>query len=295
MGLRGRGALRAPVETDHHLTVMPFEYARPRTLAEASELLNGAGASALAGGTDLMVAIRHRKTRPTLVVDLKRVEDLDRGITHDKRRVRIGARTTMAQIADDEVIRSQFPALVAAVSVVGSVQIRNRATLAGNLCNASPAADTAPALIAFAATVEIVGAGVTRTVPVSSFFTGPGMNVLESGDLVTAIEIPIPDPPAGSAFARVTRRRGVDLASISLACLVDAEGGVRFGFGAVGPTPLLAETSLSDLESKPGWGRLLSVATPISDVRAGADYRRAMLDIHSKRAFEVARAAAGRR
>lgn len=274
---------------------MPFEYARPRTLAEASQLLARKEATALAGGTDLMVALRHRKTRPALVVDLKRVEDLESGITHDEERVRVGGLTTMAQIAADEEIRSRFPALVDAVSVVGSVQIRNRATLAGNICNASPAADTAPALLAFGAAVEIVGVGGLRTVPVSSFFTGPGGNVLREGDVVTAIELPLPAPGTGSAFARVTRRRGVDLATINLACVVDAAGVVRFGFGAVGPTPLAAETTLGDLETDEGWERLLGVATPISDVRAGADYRRAMLEIHSRRALEVARANAGQR
>ena len=272
---------------------MPFDYARPRTLAEASKLLAGQGATALAGGTDLMVAIRHRKTRPDLVVDLKKVEDLESGISHRDERVRIGGLATMAQIAADERIRSQFPALVDAVSVVGSVQIRNRATLAGNMCNASPAADTAPALLAFGATVEMVGTGGTRTVPVSSFFTGPGTSVLEAGDVVTAIELPVPDTGSGSAFARVTRRRGVDLATINLACVVNAGGAVRYGLGAVGPTPLVAETNLTDLETDEGWDRLLGVATPISDVRAGADYRRAMLQIHSRRALDVARADAG--
>lgn len=274
---------------------MPFEYARPRTLAEASQLLAGPDAAALAGGTDLMVAIRHRKIRPAVVVDLKKVEDLESGITHGDGLVRIGSRTTMAQIAADEQIRSRFPALVDAVSVVGSVQIRNRATLAGNLCNASPAADTAPALLAFGATVEIVGVGGLRTVPVSSFFTGPGTSVLEPSDVVTAIELPVPASGCGSAFARVTRRRGVDLATINLACVVEPEGDVRFGFGAVGPTPLLAETTLTNLETEQGWEQLLSVATPISDVRAGADYRRAMLEIHSRRALDAARASAGDR
>lgn len=269
---------------------MPFEYARPGTLGEASELLAGPGATAIAGGTDLMVAIRRRKTRPTLVVDLKRVEDLESAITEGDGRIRIGGLASMTQIADNQGVRSQFPALVQAVSVVGSVQIRNRATLAGNLCNASPAADTAPALLAYGATVEIVGGDRTRTMSLSSFFTGPGTTVLEPGDVVTAVELPMPDMRTGSVFARVTRRRGVDLATINLACVVDATGGVRFGFGAVGPTPLLAEAELTDLENDVGWERVLGVATPISDVRAGADYRRAMLEIHSRRALEEARA-----
>jgi carbon-monoxide dehydrogenase medium subunit len=106
--------------------------------------------------------------------------------------------------------------------------------------------------------------------------------------VVTSIEIPVTVDKTGSAFARVTRRRGVDLATVSVACVVEASGRARFGFGAVGPTPLFAESTIEELAEDDGWARLLAVTSPISDVRAGADYRRAMLEVHSRRALHVA-------
>jgi carbon-monoxide dehydrogenase medium subunit len=265
-----------------------FAYERPRSLAEAFELLRRGDAVPLAGGTDLLVAIRHRQSRPGTVVDLKSVEEIGAGIDVGGDRIRIGGRVVMSRLIDDEQVNSRFPALVKAASVVGSVQIRNRATLAGNLCNASPAADTAPALLAYSAVVAVSGPEGERAVPLDEFFVGPGSTSLGHGEVVTSVEIPIPTQETGSAIARVTRRRGVDLASVSVACVVEASGRAQFGFGAVGPTPLAAETTVDDLADDAAWDRLLSVTSPISDVRAGADYRRAMLRVHSKRALNAA-------
>jgi carbon-monoxide dehydrogenase medium subunit len=268
--------------------VTSFEYRRPHDLDEARQLLLRDEAVALAGGTDLLVALRHRSVRPSLVVDLKSVTEIGDRIERKGDRLHIGGRVVMSRLTVDEQVNRYFPALAQAASVVGSHQIRNRATLAGNLCNASPAADTAPALIAYRASVLTSGPERSRSIPVEEFFTGPGTTVLDRGELVTAIELPIPNTSLGAAFARVTRRRGVDLASVSLACTVDSSGRARFGFGAVGPTPLMAESTLDDLATDEGWSRLLSVTSPISDVRAGAEYRRAMLGIHSRRALRAA-------
>jgi carbon-monoxide dehydrogenase medium subunit len=265
-----------------------FAYERPRSLAEAFEFLRQEDAVPLAGGTDLLVAIRHRKSRPTTVVDLKSVEEIGPDIVVEPDQLRIGGRVVMARLIDDEQVNRHFPALVAAAAVVGSVQIRNRATLAGNLCNASPAADTAPALLAYSAAVAVAGPVGVRVVPLDEFFIGPGSTVLRQGEVVTSVDIPIPPERTGSAFARVTRRRGVDLASVSIACVVEPSGRARFGLGAVGPRPLLAESTLEELSHDDGWARLLSVTSPISDVRAGAAYRRAMLEIHSRRALKAA-------
>lgn len=265
-----------------------FDYRRPATLAEASELLRHDGAVALAGGTDILVAIRHREVRPAVVVDLKSVDEIGNEIESDGRHLYVGGSVVMSRLADDPTVNSSFPALAAAASVVGSVQIRNRATLAGNLCNASPAADTAPALLAYSASLALGGPGGNRTVPLEEFFIGPGSTSLAAGEVVTGVRIPLPSARMGSAFGRVTRRRGVDLASINLACAVERSGRVRFGFGAVAPTPLSAETSLDELGDDEGWSRLLGITSPISDVRAGADYRRAMLEIHSRRILSQA-------
>lgn len=265
-----------------------FEYQRPRTLAEASELLARDDSVALAGGTDLLVAMRHRKSEPSMVVDLKSVTELGSGVVVQDDQIRIGGRVTMRQLIDDEVVNEHFPALVEAASVVGSVQIRNRATLAGNICNASPAADTAPALLAYDTSVAVDGPKGSRVVRLQDFFVGPGVNALGRGELVTSVDLPIPSALSGSVFGRVTRRRGVDLASVNLACVVDDAGGVRFGFGAVGPTPLLEVATRDMLTTDAGWESLLVSTRPISDVRASADYRRAMLEVHSRRALAAA-------
>jgi carbon-monoxide dehydrogenase medium subunit len=264
------------------------EYRRPRSIAEASELLSAGDAVALAGGTDLVVGLRHGKVPASMLVDLKSVEDLRCDIVLDDGRLVIGARVVMAELVDHPLIARWAPSLAEAAAVVGSVQIRNRATLAGNLCNASPAADTAPVLLAHDAAVFIAGRRGARTVPVTEFFAGPGRTVLEPGELVVAVGLPATDDRFGSAFARVTRRRGVDLASVNLACVVRPGGEVRFGFGAVAPTPVAAVSTVDDLATEEGIERLLSVTSPISDVRAGADYRRAMLRVHSRRALDVA-------
>jgi len=294
MGNRGRRVVRPPVTPDHGLTgagqgMSTFDYRRPQSLGEMAELLRRDDAVLLAGGTDLLVAIRRHKVRPALVVDLKSVAEIGNQIEADDRRLRIGGRVVMRQLTGNEHVNSHFPSLGVAASVVGSVQIRNRATLAGNLCNASPAADTAPALLAYAATVTISGPDGSRTLPVREFFVGPGSTVLRPGEIVTEVELPFPTEKVGSGFARVTRRKGVDLASVNLACALERSGRARFGFGAVGPTPLVAETTLDELAGDDGWDRLLSVTSPISDVRAGAEYRRAMLQVHSRRALRAAR------
>jgi CO/xanthine dehydrogenase FAD-binding subunit len=265
-----------------------FDYQRPGSLGEANELLLRDHAVALAGGTDLLVAIRHRAVDPGLVVDLKSVEDIRDDIDVEEERLVIGGRVVMSRLVSDEMVNEKFPALASAGSVVGSIQIRNRATLAGNLCNASPAADTAPALLAYSAAVTIAGGQTSRTVPLDEFFLGPGSTILGRGEVVTSVELPIPTDQIGSAFARVTRRRGVDLATVSLACTVDGSGKARFGFGAVGPTPLVAESTVEELASDDGLESLLAVTSPISDVRAGADYRHAMLRVHTRRALESA-------
>jgi CO/xanthine dehydrogenase FAD-binding subunit len=265
-----------------------FEYQRPHTLDEANDLLRRDDAVALAGGTDLLVAMRHHAVSPGLVVDLKSVDAIGDGITLQGDQLVIGGGVVMSRLVEDEVVIRKFPALAAAASVVGSVQIRNRATLAGNICNASPAADTAPALLVYSATVTIAGAEASRKVPLDDFFLGPGSTILGRGEVLTSIELPIPASPLGSAFARVTRRRGVDLASVSLACVVQATGRARFGFGAVGPTPLVTETTVEEVGSDDGLERLLAVTSPISDVRAGADYRHAMLRVHARRALDSA-------
>lgn len=275
--------------------MQPFEYARPSSLSDVFDLFDDHGpeASLLAGGTDLIVALRNRTLRPKVVIDLKRVAELRSGIGETSSSLTVNANTVLADLNDDPRIQTLFPALVEAAAVVGSIQIRNRATLTGNVCHASPAADTAPALLVYGAVVNIASASGSRRVNLNEFFVGPRQTALQPGELATSIDLPVTAERRGATFARITRRRGVDLATISLCCLVEASGRTQFAFGAVGPKPflvsdesgVLADTAADDSAKDEILRRLLTQASPISDVRGSREYREAMLLVMSRRAL----------
>lgn len=275
-----------------------FAYARPRSLPETLALL-GAEPTArlLAGGTDLLVGVRKGTVRPPLIIDLKRVAELEGGITRRHRVIRIGAGTVLTELIEDRRVQSAYPALVAAARVVGSIQIRNRATLVGNLCNASPAADTVPPLLVLGALLELAGPTGHRRVSLADFLVGPGRTALVPGEVVLAVELPLPGDPVGSAFQRMTRRRGVDLATVNLACAVTSTGVTRFAFGAVGPRAILATDETGILAAGTAGPtaedaiirRMTAEATPISNLRASREYREAMLLVLSRRALRTAR------
>jgi carbon-monoxide dehydrogenase medium subunit len=265
-----------------------FEYARPSTLADAVALLaqEGERAKVLAGGTDLLIRLRDRTLTPAVVVDIKRIPEMAPAITEGDHVVRVSAGTTMTTVVESEVARRWFPALVEAARYVGSVQIRNRATLAGNLCNASPAADTATPLLVYGATVVMMGIDGERRIPLDDFFVRSGVTTLAAGELVTAIELPLPIGARRSAFQRRTRRRGHDLASVTVAIAL-ADDGVRLAYGSVGPRPRLLVGDPGSAEEL--LERAVSEATPSpTSMRAGPEYRLAMLRVLGKRAIEVA-------
>jgi carbon-monoxide dehydrogenase medium subunit len=275
----------------------PFRYLRPGQLSEAFDILGrfGTEASVLAGGTDLVVGLRKGRITPRVVVDIKRIADLEPGISAGNGRVRIFAPTPLTEVIADRRILEHFPALVQAARTVGSVQIRNRATLTGNVCNASPAADTAPALLAYGAAVVLISSRGSRVVPLDEFLLGPRSTSLRPGEIAAAVEIPVPTGRTGSQFARLTRRRGVDLATISLCCTVSARV-TRFAYGAVAPKPfvLTDETGvLADPDASPQartrlLGEFVAQAAPISDLRGSREYRQAMLLTVSRRALHAA-------
>lgn len=276
----------------------PFAYLRPTTLDQTIAALADPGATPylLAGGTDLIVRLRRGHLRPTIVIDTKGVRDLHAEIVAIDDGLRFGARVTMTSIIQDARVREHFQALVEAASVVGSVQIRNRATLTGNICNASPAADTVPALLVYGAIANVVGPSGWRTAPLSEFFTGPGRTVLTRGEILESVDLPYPEVQVGAAFGRITRRRGVDLATINLCGLIASDGTARFAFGAVGPTPFVATDDSGALATH-GTGTaaraaalraLFSRARPITDVRGSQEYRTAMLEVMTARTWQVA-------
>ena len=267
-----------------------FDYVRPRTLAEALELLaaHGERAALLAGGTDLVVQVGKGVRAPDVVVDLKRVAGLSARIEDRTTHLRIGALACLADLVADEAACARLPALIEAARAIGSVQIRNRATVAGNICNASPAADTAPPLLVYGARVNVVGPDGRRTAPIEEFFIGPGRTALARGEIVESVEVSYPEAGTGSAFERLARRRGMDLALVSVACLAGPGGRVRFGLGAVGPTPILVTADVAPEPSDDVLMRLAARATPISDIRAGEDYRRAMVLVLMRRTLQTA-------
>ena len=277
----------------------PSIYHAPESLADLHGLLHryGAGARMFVGGTDVIVRLRHGAMKPAALIDLKRVQELSDRLEQHGDSIRIGARVTMTTILGDERIRRWFPALLEAAAVVGSIQIRNRATLVGNVCNASPAADTVPVLLVHGAVANIAGPAGERRVPLSEFFVGPGRTVLESGELVVSLDLPIPSGPVGAAFGRLIRRRGVDLAVINLCVLLEAGRPARMAFGAVAPTPILSVDTTGALDGSAEWtdaseralASMLTSTSPISDVRGGRDYRAAMLPVLARRAWQTAR------
>ena len=263
----------------------PFEYLRPQSLDELLSLVrtHGPDARILAGGTDLIVRIKKGHELPRVVLDVKRVAELDGAVVATGTTVRIGARAVMTDVVDNAAVQQHFPALVEAAIVVGSIQIRNRATLAGNICNASPAADTAPALLAYGAQVNLLSDAGCRAIAVDDFFAGPGRTTLRAGEIVESIALPLPAERAGGAFERLTRRHGVDLAIVSVCCVARADGTARLGFGAVGPRPFAVDTRIdAQLDT------VLALAKPISDLRGSEEYRVAMLPVLARRAMKLA-------
>ncbi len=275
-----------------------FTYHRPENLNTLFELIQQYRPDfrLLAGGTDLLVRLKSGRITPEAVIDIKGIPDLQGGIQQTNDSLIIGGLTLMAVLESDPLIKNLFPALAEAVHNVGSVQIRNRATIAGNICNASPAADSAPALLIYNAQVNCISPRGERLLPLHQFITGPGRTALASDELVKEIVLPLPPANQAAAFYRLTRRKGVDLATINLCCQVSTTGLTRFALGAVGPVPfiveekegLLARTDVSIEEKHDLIDALMQKAAPITDVRASREYRQAMLTVLGKRALSMA-------
>ena len=276
-----------------------FAYERPTHLDAAVALLDehGTDARLLAGGTDLIIRLRDGSIRPRIVVDLKRIAELDGAIGETDGLLTIGARTTMTDIAADERIRREFQALAEAAAVVGSVQIRNRATLAGNICNASPAADTVPALLVYGAVVVVAGPGGDRAGSRSTTSSSAPGSRRWPGRARHRDRAAAPGRPAGSVHVRRTRRRGHDLASVTLACAVLADGTTRLAYGSLGPRPLLvaddtgllADPAASESAKLERLETLFAGASPSArSMRASPEYRLAMLHVLGLRAVGAA-------
>jgi CO/xanthine dehydrogenase FAD-binding subunit len=276
-----------------------FSYDRPGHLDDAIAVLaeHGPEARPLAGGTDLIIRLRDGSIRPRIVVDVKGIAELDGEIREGDDHLRIGALTVMTEIASDERIRRDYQALAEAAAVVGAVQIRNRATLAGNICNASPAADTAPALLVYGATVVATGPTGARRIPMDEFFVRSGVTTLTRGEIVTTIELPRPAGRRGTVHLRRTRRRGHDLASVTLTVAVHDDGVTDLAYGSLGPrailvtddTGVLADPAAPDAAKVERLETLFAAASPSArSMRASPEYRLAMLRVLGLRAVGTA-------
>jgi CO/xanthine dehydrogenase FAD-binding subunit len=261
--------------------IRPFQYFVPRTPREVTELLLAhPGAAILAGGTDLLVDMRAGALRPEVVLDIKRVEGLDECRAPNGGPGFVGAAVPLNRLAGDE----RFPDFLRdAARSVGTYQVRNRATLVGNLCHASPAADTAPPLLALGASARVRRTdGSERLVPLPEFFTGVKKTVLAPGEWVLGIELPAwSESPAGR-FLKRQRVRGHDLAVVNVAgCVWKEPRKLRLAVGACAPTPLVFELDdlLADGKAAPetraaaAWARVSATLKPISDNRGSAEYR----------------------
>lgn len=278
-----------------------FEYLEPSSLSEAISLLDQhfEAAKILAGGTDLLVDMKQGELSPGYLINIKGIPGQDH-IEYDKKKgLRIGALTTIRQIETSRIIREQFLPLAQAAKVLGSVQVRNLATIGGNLCNASPSAETAPPLLVLGAKVKIVGSRGQRMLPLEEFFVGPGLTVLDK-EILTEIIVPPLPPHTQGVYMSISRRRAVDLALVGVAVAVtlDRDKGkwkeVKIALGAVAPTPMRARKAEKILSGKKIGAALMEEAAqmatdearPISDLRASAWYREEMVRVLVQRALE---------
>ncbi|MWL90898.1 xanthine dehydrogenase family protein subunit M [Cupriavidus sp. SW-Y-13] len=279
-----------------------FEYLEPATLAEASALLQRCGgrASVLAGGTDLLVQIKESHRQPAHVINIKKIPGMDVLSFDPAEGLRIGALVTTREVETSYAVRRHYAGLARAVTDFASIQVRNRATVVGNVCRASPSADSLAPLIADRAEVHLYGLHGSRSMPVEAFVTGPGKTALGVDELVSRITIPAPAPHTGKAYLKHGRRVQMELATVGVAVSITVERGhctdVGIVLAAVGPKPLRATKaegvlrghSLSDALILQAAHAAMEDARPITDVRASAEYRREMVGVLTRRAIAQA-------
>jgi carbon-monoxide dehydrogenase medium subunit len=264
-------------------------------------------ARVLCGGTDLIVQLREGRRQAGLVVDVKHIPDLTQ-VTYDgETGLRIGAATSCHEICTNPIVQEKYPGLVDGIHLIGGVQIQNRASVGGNLCNASPAADSIPALIVHHAICHITGQGSSRTLPVEEFCVAPGQNALKAGELLTHIQVPAPQKNSGASYLRFIPRNEMDIAVVGAgASVVLDEDGKRFvsariGLGAVAPTPLLVSSAgdflagkdLTRANIKEAARIAQSFAKPITDLRGTAAHRKHVVAVLVERALDKAIERAG--
>lgn len=276
------------------------DYVRAATIEQGVAALQEVeGARLIAGGTDLMVALRDGRVRPSRLVDVTRIRELSE-IRQDSEGLSIGAAVPVYDLINHPHIRQHMPGIVEAGRLLGGRQIQNMATVGGNICNASPAAEMAGPLLVLDAEVEVTDGSGVRRIPIETFWRGPGKTVLERGEVVTSIRIPAHVKAELSVYRRVDIRHSVDIALVSASAMLEFDGVrvrvARLALGAVAPVPLRLKEAEELLENEAIDHDVIervrqlarAAARPISDVRASADYRLAMTGVLAGRVIELA-------
>jgi len=279
-----------------------IHYEAPTSLEQAVGILakHGDSARPICGGTDLLIQMRAGVRRPHYVVDVKHIAALT-GIAFDpKSGLRLGAAAPCIEIFENATLRRHYPGLVEAAHLIGSLQIQSRASVGGNLCNGSPAADTTPALIALGAVARLVGPKGERQVKVEEFVVSPGRTVIQPGELLVELLIPPPPPHSADAYIRFIPRNEMDIAVVGIGAAITLEGdrctAARIGMGAVAPTPLFAAKASQALVGKKfdavaienAAQLAIEQASPIDDMRGTAEFRRHLVGVLTRRTLERA-------
>jgi carbon-monoxide dehydrogenase medium subunit len=293
-----------------------ISYEVPTTVAQAVTILkrHGEKARPFVGGTDLLIQLRagvpfgHSEEfraaaalrRPEFIVDLKQIKEL-RQIKFDaKKGLRLGAAVSCIEVHESEAMRKNYPGLSEAAHLIGSLQIQNRASVGGNLCNGSPAADSTPALIALGAKARIAGGKEIREVAVEDFVLSPGRTVLKPGEILVEFAIPAPKPHSSDAYLRFIPRNEMDIAVVGVGTALTLDGDVvkaaRIALGAVGPTPIFAKAAADSLIGKTldsaaieaAAQLAIQAATPIDDMRGTAEFRKHVTGVLTRRTIKIA-------
>ncbi len=281
-----------------------FDYATPESVADAVVMLSdhGKNACVLAGGTDLIVQLRENRRRTDLVVDVKKIAELN-ALSYDAATgLTVGAAVPCYRIYGDGEIAAAYPGLMDAARLVGGTGIQGRASLGGNLCNASPAGDTIPPMIVLGGEAEIAGPNGTRRVAVEDFCTAPGRTVLADGEFLVSLHFPAPAPNSGAFYRRFIPRNEMDIAVVGVGASVVLSGdqstfvSARIAVGAVAPTPLFVREAGEALAGEPVSGEAIQraadiardAARPISDMRGTAEYRKHLTSVLTRRVVQGA-------
>lgn len=290
----------------------PFKFAAPQTLEEAHQVLaqaDGPGSvRALVGGSDLVDQMRVNRRTPAVVLDIKRIPEMNRLEWLPGEGLHLGAAVCCTDTAHYPATVENYPSLSEACQLIGSIQIQNRASVAGNVGNSAPSADTVPSLLVHGARVVATGPGGSHEIPIEEFFSGPGQNVLGPNEVIQEIVLPTPPPNSSSHYLRFIPRNEMDIAVAGVASLISLEPGTRrcnqarIGLASVAPTPVRARAAEQVLEGKDitsdliheAGERAVEATNAISDVRGTVEYRKELVKVLTRRTLGMCMESLGR-